>query len=292
MKLSDILSEKDEIIRDGIFSSMGTLFSHYPQQIVYALRENDITKIAGNSSVTCVITTSTLVSRIPETMGIVSSRDPRYTFYTLQSEIHHHPEFNLQPFNNRISPSAQIHPSAIISPTSVEIGRNVVIEKNVIINEQTIIDEGSIIRSNSTIGNTPLLPGPAVHYQIICPSGGVHLHRDVDIHANTCIYKAIFKGYTEIGEQTKIDNLNTVGSGTTIGKRCLFCGGVTVGESTAIGDNTWIGPNATLGNQIQVGNNVYITIGSTVTHDISDDKVVKDNFAIDRKRFRKVIRGM
>jgi UDP-3-O-[3-hydroxymyristoyl] glucosamine N-acyltransferase len=59
-----------------------------------------------------------------------------------------------------------------------------------------------------------------------------------------------------------------------------------------IGDDVWMGPNVSLDNQIRVGNNVYITIGSTVTRDIDHDMVAKDNYAIDRKRFRKVMRGM
>ena len=292
MKLSDVLSEKEEVIRNGIFSSMGTLFSHFPQQIVYAVRESDVEKITRNLSISCVITTPPLVSGIPDTMGIVSSRNPQHTFYTLQSELRQYPEFNLQPFTSQISPSAKIHPSAVLPRASVIIGSNVVIEKNVIVNEQTIIDEGCIIRSNSTIGNPPLHPGAAMGCPEIQPSGGVHLHRGVDIHANIRIHRALFKGFTEIGEQTKIDNLSTVGPGTAIGKRCLLSGGVTLGESVVIGDDAWIGPNTTLENQILIGNNVYITIGSMVTHDINDDKVVKDNYAIDRKRFRKVIRGM
>jgi len=292
MKLSDSLSEKTEIIRDGNFSSMGTVFSHYPQQIIYVVRECDVRKVIGNSFISCVITTPSLVSKLPDKIGIASTQDPQHVFYALQSMLSQHPEFVLQPFDNQISPSAKIHPSAVISATSVVIGRDVVIEKNVIVNEQTIIDEGCIIRSNSIIGNTSLPPGSVMNGPKIQPSGGVHLHREVDIHANTCLHRAIFKGYTEIGQQTKIDNLDIVGQGTTIGKRCLICAGVTIGESVIIGDDAWIGPNTTLENQITIGKNVYITIGSTITHDIDDDKVVKDNYAIDRKRFKKVIRGM
>ena len=292
MRLSDFLSEKTEIIRDGNFSSLGTLFSHYPKQIVYAVRENEVKKIIDNSSISCVITTPSLISRFPDWWGIASAQDPQYSFYSLQAMLSQYPEFILQPFANRISSSAKIHPSTVISARSVSIGRDVVIEKNVIIHEQTIIDEGSVIRSNSVIGNCPLPPGGATNGHVVQPSGGVYLHRDVDIHANTQLHRAIFKGYTEVGEQTKIDNLDTIGQGTTIGKRCLICAGVTVGESVIIGDDAWIGPNVILENQIRIGNNVYITLGSRVPNDIDDDKVVKDNYAIDRKRFKKVIRGM
>ncbi|WP_321504139.1 DapH/DapD/GlmU-related protein [uncultured Methanoregula sp.] len=292
MKLSEFLPEKTEIARDGDFSSMGTFFSRYPQLVVYAARENDIALILENPFVSCVITSPPFVSRFPERIGIAVTPDPRSAFYLLQSALSRHPDFALQPFPNRISPSAKIHPSAVIAPESVEIGRDVVIGKNVVVGEQSIIDDGSVVRPNSIIGDDPRPRTGETGGSSIQPSGGVHLHRDVDIHANTRIHRAIFKGCTEIGEQTKIDNLDSVGQGTMIGKRCLICAGVTIGESVLIGDDAWIGPNVTLENQIAIGNNVYITLGSTVTNNVGDDKVVKDNYAIDRKRFRKVIRGM
>jgi UDP-3-O-[3-hydroxymyristoyl] glucosamine N-acyltransferase len=293
MKLSDFLPEKTNLIRDGSFFSMGTLFSHNPHQIVYAIREEDVKKIINNPSVSCVITTPSLISRFPETAGIASSQDPLASFYALQSLISQNPDFILPPFANRISPSAKIHPSAVIPKSSVSLGKDVVIEKNVVIHEQTIIEDGTIIRSNSIIGNCPLpSQGKINNGPVVRPSGGVYLHQEVDIHANTQLHRAIFKGYTEVGKQTKIDNLDTIGQGTVIGKRCLLCAGVTIGESVIIGDDGLIGPNVTLENQIKLGNNVYITLGSKVLHDIDDDKVVKDNYAIDRKRFKKVIRGM
>jgi UDP-3-O-[3-hydroxymyristoyl] glucosamine N-acyltransferase len=288
MKLSDAFPGKTSIVRDGHFVSAGTLYSQYPSQIVYLTRKNDIPKIIQNPSISCVIITPDLVSGIPGNIGIATAEDPRQAFFILVSALGHDPQFALPPFPNRISRSAKIHPSAHIAPTSVAIGKDVIIEKNVVIHEQSILDEGSIVRSNSIIGDDEYLPG-ASGFRCL---GGVHLHREADIHANTRISRAFFKGYTEIGEQTKIDNLDAVGQGTIIGNRCLICAGVTIGESVRIGDDGWIGPNVTVESQVSVGKNVYITLGSTVSYDIEDDKVVKDNFAIDRKRFRKVMRGM
>jgi UDP-3-O-[3-hydroxymyristoyl] glucosamine N-acyltransferase len=292
MKLSDAFPETTSIVRDGIFLSAGTLYSHHPSQIVYLTRKNDIPKILQNPSISCVIITPDLVSGIPENIGIATAEDPRHAFFILQSALSHDPQFALPPFANRISRSAKIHPSAKIAPNSVAVGKDVIIEKNVVIHEQSILDEGTIVRSNSIIGDDQYLSGALLGASGIRCSGGVHLHRETDIHANTRISRAFFKGYTEIGEQTKIDNLDAVGQGTIIGKRCLICAGVTIGELVRIGDDIWIGPNVTVESQVSVGNNVYITLGSTVRYDIEDDKVVKDNFAIDRKRFRKVMRGM
>jgi UDP-3-O-[3-hydroxymyristoyl] glucosamine N-acyltransferase len=284
------MPENTEIFRDGFFSTTGTFFTRIPQQVVYVTRESDIRKIAVNPDISCIITTASLAPAFPEYLGIAIVRDPRYAYYALQAVLNGSPDFTLPVFPSRISPSAKIHPSAVISSHCVEIGRDVIIEKNVIVNEHTIIDEGSVIRSNSIIGKSPVfIPDSGKNLQ---PAGGVNLHRETDIHANVVINRAIFKGYTEIGEQTKIDNLSTIGQGTVIGNRCLLCGGVVLGEVIKTGNNAWIGPNVTIADQISIGNNVYITIGSRVSRDISDDKVVKDNFTLDRKRFSKVIRGM
>ena len=286
MKLSEVL--QTGILRDGSFESAGTLYSDHPSHVVWVTRKDDIPKIPENPSISCVIAPSGLAPGIPGTPGLATAEDPRRAFFTLVGALGRDPGSALPPFARRISPSARIHPSAVIAAESVAIGKHVVIEKNVVIHEQSILDEGSIVRSNSIIGDDGYLAGtPGLRCL-----GGVHLHREADIHANTRVSRACFKGYTEIGEQTKIDNLDVVGQGTVIGNRCLICAGVTIGESVRIGDDGWMGPNVTVENQVSVGRNVYITLGSTVSFDIGDDKVVKDNFAIDRKRFRKVMRGM
>ena len=291
MKLSECPFERTDIIRDGTFLSAGTVFSAIPQQVVYLVRKADIAKIERNPAISCVITTPALVSTIPERIGIIAAGDPKSVFYTLLTFMSRSPEFSLPVFGNRISPSARIHQTAVVAARSVAIGRDVVIGKNVVIHEQTVIDEGAVVRPNSVIGLGQQHPEGTVQ-PFPVNAGGVHLHRESDIHANTWIHRAAFRGYTEIGEQTKIDNLDIVGQGTKIGDRCLICAGVTIGESVTIGDDGWIGPNVSVEDQLSIGKNAYLTIGSTITRDIGDDKVAKDNYTIDRKRFRKVIRGM
>ena len=292
MQLSEVFPEKTGIVRDGDFFSAGTLYSHNPSQIVYLTRESDIPKVLRNPSVTCVLVTPDLVSAIPGHIGVATAGDPRLAFFSLIGALMHDPQFVLPPFASRISRSAEIHPSARIAPASVSVGKDVVIGKNVVIHEQSVLDDGVIVRPNSVIGDERYLPAAPPGARGIRCAGGVHLHREADIHANTRISRAIFRGYTEIGEQTKIDNLDAVGQGTVIGNRCLICAGVTIGEGVCIGDDGWMGPNVTVESQVSIGKRVYITLGSMIRTDVGDDKVVKDNFAIDRQRFRKVMRGM
>ncbi|MFA6333073.1 MAG: DapH/DapD/GlmU-related protein [Methanoregula sp.] len=293
MRLSDYGTGDCEMIRDGMFSSLGSVFTRFPGQLVSATREDEIKKIQRNPSVTCVITVDRLVMQVPENLGILSAGDPWKLFHEIAGSLSRQKEQTLEPFENQISPSAIIHPSATIACRSVRIGKHVSIGKNVVIHEHTAIEDGAIIRSGSIIGNskTPLSSGISDN-DTMKPLGGVHIQRDVDIHANTIIDRAFFKGCTEIGTQTKIDNLVHIGPGAEIGNRCLVVACAEIGEAVRIGDDSWIGPNVTLADQVLIGKNVYITLGSAVTHDIGDDKVVKDNYALDRKRFKKVMRGM
>ena len=72
MRLSGILPETTKIIRDGTFSSLGTLFSRQPDHVVYATRDSDVAKIRENPSITCVITTPALASAISPNIGYLS----------------------------------------------------------------------------------------------------------------------------------------------------------------------------------------------------------------------------
>jgi UDP-3-O-[3-hydroxymyristoyl] glucosamine N-acyltransferase len=289
MKLSEYRSEACRIIRNGEFGSLGSVFMHKTEQLVFAQCDEDIKKIRHNPSVSCVITTDTRVSQVPGHLGLASADNPKEMFYKIHAALPRQREFSLEPFENQISSSADIHPTATIASHSVRIGRNVVIGKNVTIHEQTIIDDGVIIRSGSILGNTGTLKEDCNYFDTN-PAGGVHIQRDVDIHANTIIDRAVLKGYTDIGRQTKIDNLVHIGPGTAIGKRCLVVACADIRDFVVIGDDTWVGPNSTLADQILIGNHVYITLGSEVSRDVGDDMLVKDNYVIDRQRFKKVIR--
>lgn len=292
MKLSSCMNDNGRLLLDGDFQSLGSVFSHHPQHLAYATRKDEMQKIRSNSSVSCVITLESLAASAPDHMGVITAIDPRMFYFGCVAAFMKQSGTSSEPFENQIAPSANIHPSATIASDSVAIGKHVTIGKHVVIHGQTRIDDGAIIRSNTVLGDmgTQLLASSGG--ATLQPIGGVHIGREADIHANTQIDRAFFGGDTEIGIQSKIDNLVHIGGGTVIGNRCLVVACAEIGMSIRIGDDSWIGPNATLADQICIGRNVYITLGSRVSQDIGDNKVVKDNFVLDRRRFQKVMRGM
>ena len=289
MELADYQSDDCRIVRNGGFESFGSVFTHYPRQLVFALREQDMAKIGMNPTISCVITTDKLIPKAPAGPGIATAEDPKARFYEIHASAARLNNGSFEQFENDIHRSAAIHPSATIASRGVRIGKNVEIGKKVVIHERTVIEDGVVIRSGSIIGNTCTLKGKLDKVDIYS-SGGVHIHRDVDIHANTIIDRSVFREYTEIGRQTKVDNLVHIGPGARIGERCLVVACATIGDCVVIGNDSWIGPNSTLAEQILIGNQVYITLGSHVSRDVGNNLLVKDNYAIDRERFKKVIR--
>ena len=65
--------------------------------------------------------------------------------------------------------------------------------------------------------------------------GGVHIHDDVEIGANTTIDRGTL-GDTTVGKGTKIDNLVMIGHNVEIGMHCLLVSQVGIAGSTRLGN--------------------------------------------------------
>ena len=123
-------------------------------------------------------------------------------------------------------------------------------------------------------------------------AGGVHVQDRVTVDENSAISSAVFGGFTQIGQDTKISVRVHVGHGSSIGKRCLIASGVTISGSVIIGDNVWIGSGATISNEVRIGDWANVSIGSVVTKDVAPGQKVSGNFAIDHDRFIKFIKSI
>jgi len=150
----------------------------------------------------------------------------------------------------------------------------------------TIIGDEVILRAGSVIGaqgfefkriGESILP--------VAHAGGVRLSDRVEIQANSCVDRSIFGGFTEIGEDTKLDNFVHVAHNVKIGKRCLLAAHAMIAGSVTIGDDVWIGPSAAVSSEITIGDGAYVTLGSVVTRDVAAGQRVTGNFAIDHDKF-------
>lgn len=292
MKLSHMVEiGKMEVIREGEFTSLGFITHGYPVQLAYAESEEYMHNLEMAPNITCLITTPELRPLASENRGLAVSGNPRRSFYSIHNHLARNTEFYGKHFENQIAETARIHPKAFIAERDVCIGEKCVIEPNVTVLENSVLKNEVVIRAGSVIGGEGFaynrIDGeimPVRH------AGGVLLHDRVEIQCNTVIDRAVFGGYTEILEDTRIDNLVHVAHNVRIGRRCLVVALAMLGGSVTIGDDVWIGPSAAIRPEVRIDSGAWISMGSVVTNDVGPGQKVSGHFAIDHDKFIQFMR--
>jgi UDP-3-O-[3-hydroxymyristoyl] glucosamine N-acyltransferase len=203
-------------------------------------------------------------------------------------------------FYSKILTSELIHPTVIIDseskvcektrigPYSViyrsQIGRDCVIYPGVVIYNAEIGDN-VVIKSGTVIGYDGFGYYPSngqvkkfPHYRKVI------IENDVEIGSNTTIDRGALTD-TIIRKGAKIDNLVHIAHGDEIGEQVIITAGVAIGGSVKIGQKTWLGIGAVIKNGIQIGKKAFVGMGAVVNKDVSEEKNVIGNLAIDRDIF-------
>lgn len=264
------------VYRDSVFKNLGLLNHNLPKMLAFVESLEFLTKALAHPNLTCILTSSNLADQIPERMGVLIAESPRLAFFKLHNYLARHSNFyDHHKYDSRITASAEIHPTAWISSQGVVIGERVKIEPHVVILEGTIIEEDVIIRAGAVIGGqgfefrrTPEGVLPVEHI------GGVWIKHRAEIQSNASVNRALFSGYTQIGEDTKIDDLVYISHNVNVGARVLIAGHTNIGGSTTIGDDSWIGLGVQISHALSIGSRVFIGMGATITKDILDDQTV------------------
>lgn len=125
----------------------------------------------------------------------------------MHNYLYKNTDFYKVQLSSKVGENVVIHPTAYVE-NGVTIGNNVIIGPKAIIHSNTIIGNNVEINSGATIGSQGFqllydgkIPYMAKHV------GGVKIGDNVLIGANTTIANSLFEGYTEIGNNTKIDDL-------------------------------------------------------------------------------------
>jgi UDP-3-O-[3-hydroxymyristoyl] glucosamine N-acyltransferase len=294
MKLQEITKILPvEVKRDAEFGSVGLITYEKANMLVFIERDEFLDQLFGNPNVSCVITTKDLAAILPNKYGILISSNPRKSFYQLHNYLALKTSFYWKDFTSNISTDARIYPNAYIAPKNVRIGRGTIIEPGVRVLEHSIIGEDVILRAGCTIGSEGFefkqIEGEVFK---VTHAGGIRLSNRVEVQANCAISRSVFGEFTELGEDTKLDNLVHIAHNVKIGERCLLAACAMIAGSVTIGDDVWIGPGASISNGITIGNRAQVTIGSVVTKDVSQDQKVTGNFAIDHKKFLEFLKNI
>jgi UDP-3-O-[3-hydroxymyristoyl] glucosamine N-acyltransferase len=274
------------VLRDGPIASLGLISFAGEEMLVFLESDRFLEPLLRNASVRCVITTQALRDRLPTSLGLAVSQEPRRDFFRLHNHLADHTDFYWQDIPSEIAPDAVISPAAYIAERNVRIGHRTVIEPHVTVLPRTILGDGVILRAGCVIGSQGfqfmhLDDGvlPVAH------GGGVRLGDRVEVQANCTIARALFGGFTELDEDTKLDSLVYVAHHAKLGKRCLVGAGAAITGSVTVGDDVWIGPNATIASEVTIGDRAQITLGSVVTRNVAPDQHVTGNFAVDHEKF-------
>lgn len=196
--------------------------------------------------------------------------NPEKVFYDLHNYLYKNTDFYNVKLLNKVGENVVIHPTAYIED-GVEIGNNVTIGAKVVIHSNTVIGDNVEINSGVIIGSQgfQVLYDNNVSYHVK-HVGGVKIGNNVLINSNTCIANSLFEGYTEIGDNTKIDNLVHIAHNCIIGKNCVIVPGVVLTGSVIVDDNVWIAPNSVILNQLKVSRNSFVGASSLVTKNVEE----------------------
>lgn len=167
----------------------------------------------------------------------------------------------------------------------VQIGCNCSIIGNIYIGDRTIIGDNVVIKNRVEIGNDCTIQSLVVigedgygysedekHVKtMIKHFGGVVIEDDVFIGSHTNIARGtidntIVKKGVKIAPSTHIGHNNYIGENAAVICSNLF-------GSVKTGNNSYVS-SSTVRNQIKIGENVIVGMGSIVTKDIPDNKVV------------------
>ncbi|WP_267382729.1 UDP-3-O-(3-hydroxymyristoyl)glucosamine N-acyltransferase [Cyanobacterium sp. uoEpiScrs1] len=278
--------------------------------------------IDGNKFATMVDKTaaSALILPIDETLqnqaskkGIawIATQEPRLMFAQVISLFY-------QPFR----PAPGIHPNAVIDPSvklgkDIYIGPHVVIERDVTIGDNVCIYPNVVIYPHVSIGSYTILhanctihectqtgsncvihsgavigsegfgfvPTPQGWFKME-QSGYVILKDGVEVGCNSTIDRPAV-GTTNIGRNTKLDNLVHVAHSCQIGENCALAGQVGLAGGVKLGNNVILAGQVGVANKAKIGDGVIATAQTGIPHDISSGEIVSSSPAVPNKLYLK-----
>ncbi|MCR0567872.1 UDP-3-O-(3-hydroxymyristoyl)glucosamine N-acyltransferase [[Clostridium] innocuum] len=288
MLLSEFFNEDTVYIREKEFETLGIIDSHpHMKFLSFIDDEIYIKKLCENSDIVMVLVTEELAERIPDSIGICVVKNPRLAFFHIHNMLQTNKAYVRSDVDSQIGENCSISKLAFIAEKNVKIGNNVKIEEFVSIKEGTVIGNDCIIRAGTVIG----CPGfefkksehevmPVNHY------GGVVIGDRVEIKCNNVIDKAIYPwDSTEIGSDTKLDDLIYIAHASKIKKRVFICAKSAIAGRVIIEEDTWIGTGCSIRNGIKIGKGARCNMGAVVTKNVEDFQSVTGNFAIDHDKF-------
>lgn len=281
----------DAIPRECEFAFAGKIPSNIAPRLVSCQSEKHLAEAADKSGIAGIVATPDIADKCPEGIGLAISEKPYLSLCKIQTVLADDASGQWNSFPSRIHPTAQIHPGAYVAENDVEIGEGSTIYPNAVIMPRSLIGANSSIGPGAVVGCDAFEVGSDGEVLRILPqSGGVLIGNHVDIQAKCTIVRATFGGFTEIGDETKLDCQIHLAHDCRVGRRVRIAACAEISGRVDIGDDAFLGPNVTVSNGITIGNGAHLTLGSTVVRDVENGSRVTGLFAIDHAKWLKFLR--
>jgi UDP-3-O-[3-hydroxymyristoyl] glucosamine N-acyltransferase len=166
----------------------------------------------------------------------------------------------------QIGAGTQIGPHAVIGP-GVAIGRGCEVGAGASVSF-ALIGDGVKIAACAVIGEAGfgLAVGPRGLVDV--PQlGRVIIQDNVSIGAHTCVDRGAFDD-TQVGENTKIDNLVQIAHNVVVGRNCAIAGHCGLSGSAVVGDGVQMGGRVGLADHVVVGAAARLAAAAGVMHDV------------------------
>lgn len=189
--------------------------------------------------------------------------------------------------NVTISDCVVIHPHVTIYP-GAKIGNNTILHSNCTIHERSQIGSQCVIHSGAVIGaeGFGFVPTAQGWYKME-QSGYTVLEDGVEIGCNSCIDRPAV-GKTQIGRDTKLDNLVQIGHGCEIGSNCAIASQVGLAGGVKVGNRVLLAGQVGIANQVTIGDDAIVTAQSGVNGKVAPNTIVSGSPAMPNKIYRKV----
>jgi len=270
---------------EGSFERLSGLPPRAPNSLTFASTLHYLSAALADAYVTVVITSPETAAQLAAEVEkpLVLANDPRDAFWGLHNTLVERRLLCLQ-MSHRVGENCTIHPSAVIGHP-VEIGDGVRVGPNAVIEENSVLESGVEVGPGAIVGAA----GMQIYSRngrrlLVRHAGGVRLGSGVNVLANAVVSRAVDASYTEVGKDTFISLLSSVGHSSIVGERCSIAGNVLIGGSVVLGDDVWLGPGVTIRDSVKIGARARVRIGSVVIKDVPEGAEVSGNFAMDHVR--------
>lgn len=174
-----------------------------------------------------------------------------------------------------IGPRAHIGTGTVLFPgcyvgEDCTIGQGCTLYPNVVLMAGTVLGKGCVVHPGAALGADGFgFIREANGVQKIPQIGTVRIGDNVEIGANSTVDRAVL-GATQVGDDTKIDNLVQIGHNVTIGRRSFLVSQVGISGSTKVGDDVTMAGQVGVAGHLTIGNGVTIGPKSGIAKDIAD----------------------